>query len=391
MSSCDTNNPPEIVLIDASATSLTISWPETTKTPKKAVQYHLQYKSLSQSQSSGDHADPPFQTLSDKLTSTQAKKKNLTMEEGPYLFRVRPSSISDDDDNGNNNGWTSHPKAFQVYSSESVERYQVREAPKATRQGGKAAFLLWNAPSIEKDGDDDVKVQVKGYEVQMRMDQGGAAWTTVAACFQNTEVRKRNLVAGKSYQFRVRPVMVDNNNGNENVQDDIPFSPISQAVEVPNLSLGMTRLFSGLENNQLLVTNNNTPNPSPVDLEDALAGTKLLLLYASAHWCGPCRKFTPQLANLYQQVQKNYPPYTLEVVFLSCDHDEAGFASYFSSMPWKAVPFDEEGGVREKILSWIKVTGIPRLVVVNASTGAIIEDNAVGKPMDVSLWLKKYE
>jgi hypothetical protein len=53
-------------------------------------------------------------------------------------------------------------------------------------------------------------------------------------------------------------------------------------------------------------------------------------------------------------------------------------------MPWLAVDYDDD--TREKIMAWIRVTGIPRLAVMNARTGTIIEDNAVGKSLDVNRW-----
>ena len=58
-------------------------------------------------------------------------------------------------------------------------------------------------------------------------------------------------------------------------------------------------------------------------------------LYFSAHWCPPCRSFTPKLANAYS---KNFS-HELEVVFVSSDQDEAAFQEYYSSQPWLALPF----------------------------------------------------
>ena len=37
----------------------------------------------------------------------------------------------------------------------------------------------------------------------------------------------------------------------------------------------------------------------------AMAGKQALALYFSAHWCPPCRGFTPQLAEWYKQELKN--------------------------------------------------------------------------------------
>ena len=37
------------------------------------------------------------------------------------------------------------------------------------------------------------------------------------------------------------------------------------------------------------------------DSDEAMAGKKALALYFSAHWCPPCRGFTPQLAQWYEK------------------------------------------------------------------------------------------
>ena len=57
----------------------------------------------------------------------------------------------------------------------------------------------------------------------------------------------------------------------------------------------------------------------------ALAGKRFVALYFSAHWCGPCRKFTPLLGVCYEdQPDKD----EVEVVFVSSDHDVEGFDEY---------------------------------------------------------------
>ena len=49
-----------------------------------------------------------------------------------------------------------------------------------------------------------------------------------------------------------------------------------------------------------------------------------------------------------------------------------------------AVDYDDDA--RENLLGAIRVSGIPRLVVLSGDTGKIIEDNAVGKPLDLNRW-----
>ena len=36
-----------------------------------------------------------------------------------------------------------------------------------------------------------------------------------------------------------------------------------------------------------------------VDADEALDGKKIICFYFSAHWCPPCREFTPVLADFY--------------------------------------------------------------------------------------------
>lgn len=156
---------------------------------------------------------------------------------------------------------------------------------------------------------------------------------------------------------------------------DIPFSSPSDTIVALGLSDGITRLFDGLDDDTLL----QNPGSQLVPLADALGGKEFILLYASAHWCPPCRKFTPLLANWYAKSQQS-----VEVVFLSCDHDESGFQSYYKDMPWLAVPFDDDA--RENLLGHIRVQGIPRLVVLDGKTGRVLVDNAVGQQLDVSHW-----
>ena len=76
-----------------------------------------------------------------------------------------------------------------------------------------------------------------------------------------------------------------------------------------------------------------------VDTKSALAGKKLVALYFSAHWCPPCRQFTPMLANWYKS---NLKAKDMEIIFVSSDRDEKGFKDYFENDhgDYLALPFD---------------------------------------------------
>ena len=69
---------------------------------------------------------------------------------------------------------------------------------------------------------------------------------------------------------------------------------------------------------------------------DVMVGKQYVGLYFSAHWCPPCRDFTPMLADWYTA---NATDLELELVFVSSDNDEEGFTEYFNEMPWKALPY----------------------------------------------------
>ncbi|RHY69452.1 hypothetical protein DYB30_006632 [Aphanomyces astaci] len=102
---------------------------------------------------------------------------------------------------------------------------------------------------------------------------------------------------------------------------------------------------------------------------------KTVGIYFSAHWCPPCRGFTPELATYYKTLQASGKPF--EIVFVSSDKDQASFDEYFGEMPWAAVPFAARD-VHSALNSLYKVQGIPTLVIVDEH-GNTINPNARSK------------
>ena len=88
---------------------------------------------------------------------------------------------------------------------------------------------------------------------------------------------------------------------------------------------------------------------------------KTLLVYFSAHWCPPCRQFTPALAKFYKEHKdkKNF-----EVIFASWDTDEAGFKAYHAEHPWPAIAYDDKTWV-QRMQEEYDVTSIPTLLVIS--------------------------
>eukprot|EP01018_Ginkgo_biloba_P008989 Gb_03891 [translate_table: standard] len=94
----------------------------------------------------------------------------------------------------------------------------------------------------------------------------------------------------------------------------------------------------------------------------SLAG-KTVGLYFSAQWCPPCQKFTPRLKAVYNKLTETLKDEEgFEIIFISSDRDEAAFHSYYGSMPWLALPFEDEK--RKELSRYFDIRGIPSLVIV---------------------------
>lgn len=107
---------------------------------------------------------------------------------------------------------------------------------------------------------------------------------------------------------------------------------------------------------------------SQVKIDD-LKGKKVGL-YFSASWCGPCQRFTPNLATVYNEL---LPKGNFEVVFVSADENEESFKAYFGKMPWTAVPFSDSV-TRDQLDALFTVRGIPHLVIIDESGKVSTED-----------------
>lgn len=110
--------------------------------------------------------------------------------------------------------------------------------------------------------------------------------------------------------------------------------------------------------------------------DQSLEKKKLIALYFSAHWCGPCRKFTPQLVEYYNRVAPQHPEF--ELIFVSNDRSPFGFQTYMkdTQMPWPAIDYQK---VNDKTsITKYAGGGIPDLVLLDAS-GRILSDSYAGE------------
>lgn len=110
---------------------------------------------------------------------------------------------------------------------------------------------------------------------------------------------------------------------------------------------------------------------------DALEGKEYIAVYYSAHWCPPCRLFTPKLSKFYDETVKEHPEF--EIVFVSSDRSPKAMAEYmnYAEMNFLAVEFSK---ARDTPLREHAARGIPYLILLDADGNVLIE-----KPAD-ELW-----
>ena len=94
-------------------------------------------------------------------------------------------------------------------------------------------------------------------------------------------------------------------------------------------------------------------------------------IYFSAHWCGPCRGFTPKLKNFYEVANKTEKK--IEIIFVSSDRSEAEFNEYFGTMPWTSIPFGHDA--IDNLNDCFEIQGIPTFLVFNKE-GKLIDEKA---------------
>lgn len=109
--------------------------------------------------------------------------------------------------------------------------------------------------------------------------------------------------------------------------------------------------------------------------DEALAKKKLIAFYFSAYWCGPCRKFTPQLVEYYNRIAPQHPEF--EIIFFSLDKSAAKMEAYMRemNMPWPALDYQKLA--EKEVLKKNAGSGIPSLVLVDQA-GKVLSSAYVG-------------
>merc|ERR1712064_77228 len=117
---------------------------------------------------------------------------------------------------------------------------------------------------------------------------------------------------------------------------------------------------------------------SKVEAEAALQDKDLVLYYFSAHWCPPCRQFTPMLSDFYGEVSDQ-----LEIVFVSSDRSPEDMISYMKESHGDWCGVEHNSALANDLKQKYGVQGIPMLVVVKKDGTVVTKDgrsNVVSKP-----------
>ena len=164
----------------------------------------------------------------------------------------------------------------------------------------------------------------------------------------------------KQLSFCIRRLLLDTIGRDLEVMDDSSMSFQMYKIPNPNERSTMDILSSCLP--LLSSGGSSTTMGSMAPLEN-----KIVALYFSGKWCGPCQQFTPALKEFYTSVKREGKPF--EIIFISHDRSVDEFNQYFSTMPWHALPYNQTGrAAAQELVEKFEVSGIPTLVFLRDLT-----------------------
>lgn len=117
---------------------------------------------------------------------------------------------------------------------------------------------------------------------------------------------------------------------------------------------------------------------------------KTVALYFSAHWCPPCRAFTPSLVKF----RDAHADQDFEIVFVSLDNSEGEKKAYIKEMDmkWLTVPGAQSKEARQ-LAERFEIRGIPALIVLapdgNVVTASGREDVMLSPDTALEKWKAK--
>ncbi|GMT16804.1 hypothetical protein PFISCL1PPCAC_8101 [Pristionchus fissidentatus] len=106
-------------------------------------------------------------------------------------------------------------------------------------------------------------------------------------------------------------------------------------------------------------------------LDASVLEGKTLGLYFSAHWCPPCRNFTPLLKDFHAELEDDGE---FEIVFVSFDRNETDLNNYLKEAHgnWYYLALGDE--LIQSLSAKYEVSGIPALIILKPN-GELVTKN----------------
>jgi thiol-disulfide isomerase/thioredoxin len=141
--------------------------------------------------------------------------------------------------------------------------------------------------------------------------------------------------------------------------ETVPKTPEPWANSSGNMAKGLRNRLQLLSEGKLVPFNPGT-RPEP----------EIYLVYFGAHWCHPCRDFSPKLLDAYRRLNDQAAG-RFEVIFVSDDRsvdEQVGYAKELG-MPWPILKYSELG--HAPVVENAEGPAIPDLVVLTRNGGVI--------------------
>ena len=106
------------------------------------------------------------------------------------------------------------------------------------------------------------------------------------------------------------------------------------------------------------------------EADAVLADKELIMYYFSAHWCPPCRQFTPMLKDFYDEVSDE----NLEIVFVSSDRSDDDMKSYMKESHGDWYATEHNSALANSLKQKYGISGIPTLIVCKKDGTVVTKD-----------------
>jgi nucleoredoxin len=124
------------------------------------------------------------------------------------------------------------------------------------------------------------------------------------------------------------------------------------------------------------------------EIDSSTLKGKYVGLYFSAHWCPPCRAFTPNLVKFRDENAEN----NFEIVFVSLDKSTSDKKRYVkdAKMKWPSIP-GAGSRTADSLAQQFNIESIPTLVILAPDGSVVTEQGREDVMMSYETALKRWK